>query len=281
MIVGDVQFYGGDCRKSVLKLKPGSIDCLVTSPPYFEQRDYGFPEQFGHEDCPEAFVQSLVALFSSIRPALTDRAVMWINIGDSVYSGNGQPRGVDPRSSNRNWMRAKYRWLDRGGAGVPKKSLLGIPWMLAHALQRDGWTIRQEIIWNRVTALPEPSVKDRPHRQHETVFLVSKSRRYWFDRSALPEESVWNIPHERGRLGHIAPFPVELARRCVLAGCPEGGTVLDPFGGSGTVAVAAIQAGRKSVLCEACPSSLRRAIERVSAESFQLPLTVAKPVAAE
>ena len=262
-----ITFWEGDCRETLISAQPNSVDCVVTSPPYFEQRDYGFECQIGHEDGPPAFVSELVRVFRLIWPALKDSATVWINIGDSVYSGNGQPRGVDPRSPNRNWMRKKYRWLDRGGSGLPKKSLLGVPWMLAHALQADGWTIRQEIIWNRVSALAEPSVKDRPYRQHETIFLISKSRRYWFDRSALPEESVWTIPHERGQRGHIAPFPEELARRCILAGCPPAGVVLDPFGGSGTVPAVALSYGRAAIMCEASPASMAMARARVSTAS--------------
>lgn len=258
-----VAFLRGDCRETLKTISADSIDCVVTSPPYYEQRDYGVDCQIGHENSPAEFVEALVDVFRLIHPVLKERGTVWLNIGDSVYSGNGQPRGSDPRSPNRNWMRTKYRWLDKGGAGLPKKSLLGIPWLLAHALQADGWTIRQEIIWNRVTALAEPSVKDRPHRQHETIFLISKSRRYWFDRSALPEESVWTIPHERGQRGHIAPFPEELARRCILSGCPPNGIVLDPFGGSGTVPAVSVELGRRAVMCEAAPGSMLLAQDRV------------------
>ena len=246
----DYRIIEGDCIEGMRRLEGQSVNCVVTSPPYFWQRDYGVDGQIGHEDTPEAFVQALVAVFREVRRTLRDDGTLWLNLGDSYYNGNGQPKGSDPRSPSRDWMRKKARPLDVAGLGYPKKSLLGMPWRVALAMQADGWTLRQEIIWCRDTAFPEPSVKDRPHRQHETVFLFSKARWYEFDRDALEEESVWHIPHERAAKGHSAPFPAELVRRCILAGCPAGGTVLDPFGGSGTTALVALEEGRKAVLCE-------------------------------
>lgn len=243
----------GDCLETLRSMPEQSVHCCVTSPPYFWQRDYGVDGQLGHEATPDDFVSALVSVFSQVKRVLRDDGVLWLNLGDSYYNGNGQPKGSDPRSPSRNWMRKKVRPLDVAGLGYPKKSLLGMPWRVALAMQTDGWTLRQEIIWCRNTAFPEPSVKDRPHRQHETIFLFSKSRWYYFDRSTLPEESVWHIPHERAARGHSAPFPAELVKRCIQAGCPEGGTVLDPFGGSGTTAGVALKHGRNAVLCELNP----------------------------
>ena len=243
----------GDCVENMRALPDGSVDCCVTSPPYYWQRDYGVEGQIGHEPTPEDYVDKLVEVFREVRRLLTERGTVWLNIGDSYYNGNGQPKGRDPRSPSRNWIRSKVRPLDIPGLGYPKKSLLGIPWRVALALQQDGWVLRQEIIWCRGSAFPEPSVKDRPHRQHETIFLFAKSRWYHFDRAALPEQSVWHIAHERAAKGHCAPFPAELAERCILAGCPDGGTVLDPFGGSGTTAGAATKHGRNAILCEINP----------------------------
>ncbi|WP_312831932.1 DNA-methyltransferase [Pseudomonas lactis] len=259
------QILIGDCIESMRTLPDSSVQMCVTSPPYFWQRDYGVVGQMGQEETPEKFVSALVSVFAEVRRLLKDDGVIWLNLGDSYYSGNGQPTGSDPRSPSRDWMRTKVRPLDVPGLGYPKKSLLGIPWMVAKALQADGWTVRADVIWCRDTAFSEPSVKDRPYRQHEYLFLISKSRRYWFDRSALPEESVWHIPHERGVKGHSAAFPKELARRCILSGCPEGGVVLDPFGGAGTTAVVAMQEGRKSILCELNPEYAAMAERRIAA----------------
>lgn len=252
-MTGSYQTHVGDCLESLRAMPDQSVHCCVTSPPYYWQRDYGVAGQYGHEDTPEDFVAQMVGVFAEVRRVMDDRGTLWLNLGDSYYNGNGQPKGNDPRSPSRDWMRQKARPLDVSGLGYPKKSLLGMPWRVALAMQADGWTLRQEIVWCRETAFPEPSVKDRPHRQHETVFLFSKSRWYDFDREALAEESVWHIPHERGAKKHSAAFPAELAERCILAGCPVGGTVLDPFGGSGTTAGAAIKNNRRAVLCELNP----------------------------
>jgi site-specific DNA-methyltransferase (adenine-specific) len=254
----------GDALAVLRSLPDCTFNCCVTSPPYFNQRDYGVEGQIGLEASPELFIAALVDVFREVRRVLADDGTFWLNIGDSVYSGNGQPCGSDPRSPNRDWMRKTKRWLDTPGMGLPKKSLMGVPWLLAHALQADGWTIRQEIIWVRSSAFVEPSVKDRPYRQHETIFLLSKSRRYWFDRSALPEESVWHIEPERAQRGHVAPFPKELARRCIGAGCIPGGTVIDPFGGSGTVADVAQFMGRSATLIDLNPAYVDAARSRVA-----------------
>lgn len=258
------QVHIGDCLESLRKMDAGSVHTCVTSPPYFWQRDYGVDGQMGHEATPEQFVARLVEVCREVWRVLRDDGTLWLNLGDSYYNGNGQPKGSDPRSPSRDWIRRRVRPLDVAGMGFPKKSLLGMPWRVALALQADGWTIRQEIIWCRETAFPEPSVKDRPHRQHEVIFLISKARRYWFDRSALPEESVWHISHERGAPGHSAPFPEELARRCILAGAPIGGTVLDPFGGSGTTAGVAVKHGRKAILCELNPTYAAMMPQRIA-----------------
>lgn len=258
-----VEILVGDCRDTLATLPDNSVHCVVTSPPYFGLRDYGHDGQIGLEPAPDEFVAAMVEVFREVRRVLRDDGTLWLNLGDSTYSGNGQPCGSDPRSPNRDWMRKKKRWLDTPGMGLPKKSLLGIPWRVAHAMQEDGWTIRQEIIWSRVSAFVEPSVRDRPYRQHETIFLISKARRYWFNRSSLPEESVWNIEPERGQRGHVAPYPRELVRRCVNAGCPPGGVVLDPFGGSGTTGEVAASLGRDAILCELNPEYAEMARDRI------------------
>lgn len=281
-----IEIHIGDCMQSLQKMPDQSIHCCVTSPPYYWQRDYGVDGQLGQEATPDEFVAALVAVFREVRRVLRDDGTLWLNLGDSYYSGNGQPKGSDPRSPSRNWMREKVRPLDVAGLGFPKKSLLGLPWMVAKGLQSDGWTVRADVIWCRETAFAEPSVKGRPHRQHEYIFLMSKSRRYWFDRSALPEQSVWHVPHERGFRGHSAAFPPELARRCILAGCPVGGTVLDPFGGSGTTAGVALAHGRRAVLCELNPeySELMSArVESVLASYGKAPKrkAVCKPAPAQ
>lgn len=244
--------FFGDCLDIMRALHANKIhvNTCITSPPYFWARDYGVDGQIGHEDTLEIYIETLASVFDLVKDLLTDDGTLWLNLGDSYYSGNGQPKGSDPRSRSRNFMREKLRPLDQSGWDIPKKSLLGVPWLVAHKLQRRGWTLRSEIIWNRQTALAEASVTDRPYRQHETIFLFAKSRRYYFDRSVLPEESVWTIAHERSVKGHCAPYPIELARRCIVAGCRPGDVAFDPFIGSGTTAVAALEMNRGYLGCE-------------------------------
>ena len=241
----------GDCRE-ILRIMPDeSVNCCVTSPPYFWLRDYDVAGQIGHEDTVSDFVNVLADVFDEVKRVLRPDGVLWLNLGDSYYSGNGQPKGHDPKSSSRNFSRVKLRPLDVSGWDIPKKSLCGIPWLVALELQRRQWTLRSDVIWCRETALAEPSVTDRPGRQHEYLFLFSKSRRYHFDRAALREEIVWHIPHQRGGIdGHSAAFPFALAEQCIISGCPAGGLVLDPFGGSGTTGLAAQHLGRDCILIE-------------------------------
>lgn len=258
-----VKILIGDSRTKLREIDAASVQCCVTSPPYYWQRDYGVDGQIGQEDTPALYVDEIVGVFRDVKRCLREDGVAWLNLGDAYYSGNGQPKGSDPRSPSRDWMRKKLRPLDRSGMGVPKKSLLGIPWMVAKALQADGWTIRAEVIWCRETAFAEPSVKDRPHRQHEMLFLLSKTRWYSFNRAVLPEESVWHIPHERGVRGHSAAFPEELARRCILSGSAKGDCVLDPFGGAGTTGLVAMREGREAILVELNPEYAEAARQRI------------------
>jgi DNA modification methylase len=260
----------GDCRNVLKTLPSESIDCVVTSPPYFWLRDYEVEDQIGHEPNIDAFVDVIASVFDEVRRVLKPTGVVWLNLGDSYYSGNGQPHGSDPRSSSRNFRRVKLSPLDVGGGDLPKKSLCGIPWRVALEMQRRGWTLRSDVIWCRPTALAEPSVTDRPGRQHEYLFLFSKSRRYWFDASALKEESVWHIAHQRGLDGHSAAFPVELAEQCILSGSPAGGAVLDPFGGAGTTGLTAVHHGRRAVLIELNPKYAELARERIAADARPL-----------
>ena len=240
-----------------------SCRCCVTSPPYYWARDYDVEGQLGHEDHPDLFVAAIGDVFDEVARVLSPRGTLWLNLGDTYYSGNGQPRGEDPRSPSRNFMRQKRRAVDMPGMGLPKKSLIGIPWRVALELQRRGWTLRSDIIWNRANAFAEPSAKDRPHRQHEHVFLFSRERWYDFDRDGLGgEEDIWTIPAERGN-DHNAAFPEELARRCVLSGSDEGHLVLDPFCGSATVGVVAIESDRGFIGIELNPKHAEAGRQRI------------------
>jgi DNA modification methylase len=262
-----VRIITGDSRTALAGIEAESVQCCVTSPPYFWLRDYGVDGQIGHEPDVKGFVAVLGDVFDGVKRVLREDGVLWLNLGDSYYSGNGQPMGSDPKSSSRNFSRIKLRPLDVSGWDIPKKSLLGIPWLVAMELQCRGWTLRSDVIWCRSTALAEPSVTDRPGRQHEYLFLLSKSRRYLFNRAMLSEESVWHIPHERNAKGHNAAFPEELARRCIVSGSAGGDTILDPFGGSGTTGLVAQREGRNAILVELNPAYVATAEARIRADA--------------
>lgn len=242
--------YHGDAATVLATLPDGSADCIVTSPPYLGLRDYGVAGQIGAESSPAEYVAALVAVFREARRVLVDDGCLFLNLGDSYDSA---------------------------------KNLLGIPWRVAFALQDDGWILRNDIIWHKSNAMPE-SVTDRLSNRHEHLFMLSKSQRYWFDLDPIrePHEStpdraggtalrgqkairpsgpnsgayseggrnpgdVWTIASQPFGEAHFATMPPALAERCVRAGCKPGGTVLDPFSGSGTTGLAAARHGRRYV----------------------------------
>jgi site-specific DNA-methyltransferase (adenine-specific) len=220
-------------------------------------RDYGVKAQIGHEETVEEYVGKLADVFDEVRRVLHPEGVFYLNVGDTYYSGNGQPHGRDPRCKSRDFMRVKMRPVDKSGWGIPKKNLIGIPWKLAFAMQQRGWALRSDIIW----------------RKYEHVFLFSKSRFYSYDRSALQGcDDIWEIPIERAKLNkdHNAPFPSKLVERCIATGCPPGGKVLDPFLGSGTTMMTAILMERSCVGIDLKPSyvnEVTKVIERLGSEA--------------
>lgn len=267
----------GDALTVLKSLDRASVRCIVTSPPYYGLRDYGHKGQIGLEASPDEYVARLVEVFREARRVLTRDGTMWLNLGDSY-----------------GWRRSRER----------RKNLLGIPWRTAFALQADGWNLRQEIIWAKPAPMPE-SVKDRFTRSHESIFLFSKSRKYYFDADAVKEKAVsditiqysrennkknhtagqkphagtldtngdgwrnkrdvWTIPPEPYRGAHFATFPAELARTCIKAGSARGDTVLDMFSGSGTVGVACILEGREYIGIELNPAYVKLQEERLAA----------------
>lgn len=178
-----VTLWHGDALATLQHLPPGSVDCIVTSPPYFGLRDYGVDGQIGAEDSPAEFVAALVAVFTEARRVLADNGTLWVNLGDSyVHKKASGPQGSRGERASRTFTADG----SGGWAGLPDKNLLGIPWRFAFAMQDDGWTLRNSIIWAKPNAMPE-SVTDRLSTRHENVFLFSKSRRYWFDLDPIRE----------------------------------------------------------------------------------------------
>lgn len=245
-----------DALYALRELPSESVNCCVTSPPYYGLRDYGLDAQIGREDTPEQYIGRLVEVFRELRRVLKDDGTFWLNIADT-YCGTGMK------------------------AGCKQKDLIGIPWQLAFALRSDGWYLRSDIIWLKENPMPE-SCRDRPSRCYEHIFLLTKSKKYYYDAAAIAEpiapgtaaryrqgrsaghkyaeevpgqgkvqginktrsggyyddalmpttrnkRDVWLINTVPYKGGHFAAYPPKLAETCILAGCPKGGVVLDPF----------------------------------------------------
>ena len=261
---------------SVLKTMPDqSINTCITSPPYWGLRDYGVDGQLGLEPTPAEYVANLVEVFREVRRVLRDDGTLWLNLGDS-YAGSGKGAWDNPSDKVKEVYVPKsqdYKHMDRVPIGTKPKDLVGIPWMVAFALRTDGWYLRSDIIWHKPNAMPE-NVKDRPTKAHEYVFLLTKSRKYYYDYDAIKEptrdgkdkrnkRTVWTINTNPFKGAHFAVFPEELVEPCVLAGCPEDGVVLDPFCGSGTTLLVANKLGRKAVGIEINPEYIEIARRRI------------------
>lgn len=257
----------GDARHELANLKAGSVQCCITSPPYWGLRDYGIVGQIGAEMNLDDYVRDLVAIFAEVRRVLSDDGTFWLNIGDSYTSGGRTWRDTDKKN--------KARAMDYRAPtpdGLKPKDLIGVPWRIAFALQANGWYLRSDIIWNKNNGLPE-SVKDRPSRIHEYVFLFSKSERYFYNNESVKEaavngskrncRSVWTINTEPFKDAHFATFPRELVARCLLAGSRESSLILDPFFGSGTVGEVCQTFGREFIGIELNPEYVEIAKRRL------------------
>lgn len=243
----------GDARRILAGMPDGHFNCVVTSPPYWGLRDYGVEGQIGAEPTIDEYIADLVRLFREVRRTLADDGTLWLNIGDSYTSGGRTWRDADAKNKGR---AMSYRAPTP--EGLKPKDLIGVPWKLAFALQADGWYLRTDMIWNKPNCQPE-SVKDRPTRSHEYVFLFSKSEKYYYDWEAVKEpaadpkqksknrRTVWNINTEPYPGSHFAVYPRALVRLCVAAGSQKNGRVLDPFFGSGTTGVVCNELGRDCV----------------------------------
>lgn len=255
-----------------LDLLPGKcVRTVVTSPPYWSLRDYEVEEQTGRDDSLTDYVAGIVETFDKVRRVLRDDGTVWLNVGDVYTSGNRRYRAPD-RKNRARAMSVRPPTPE----GLKPKDLIGVPWRLAFALQEDGWWLRSEVIWHKPNAHPE-SVRDRPTRSHETVFLLSRSRNYYYDVDAVrgPNgrrlRTAWELPTEPrkrldGRLDdHPAIMPLSLARRCVRITSRPGDVVLDPYAGSGTTLIAARDGGRRWIGIELKPG-FADLIERRMAE---------------
>ena len=278
----------GDCRETLKQFDEKARVC-VTSPPYYGLRDYGGENnQIGMEQTPEDYVDEMVKVFRLVRDCLTDDGTLWLNIGDSYY--NYRSDGNYPKqtvSKTRQDLPTKTPVRGNKLEGYKSKDLIGIPWMLAFALRKDGWYLRQDIIWHKPNPMPE-SVKDRCTKAHEYIFLLSKNKNYYYNNEAIKEpvkqdwgtrdrtngkyhnegtglqphsgltksytkknkRSVWSVTKKPYKGAHFATFPPELIEPCIKAGSEVGDIILDPFMGSGTTAMVAKMLDRYYIGCE-------------------------------
>jgi DNA modification methylase len=268
MTKGSLQILSGDSLKVLPRLDAESIQCCVTSPPYWGLRDYDHQAQIGAETSPEEYVKHLVQIFRDVRRVLRSDGTLWLNVGDG-YARNGGTGNHGPNAivGNTKKLIQKRNCKVPDCWGLKDRDLMGLPWRVAFALQSDGWILRSRITWVKKAAMPE-SVKNRPTTATEEVFLFAKAPTYFYDSTAIREitganlRNFWVLGPEPNGNGHPASFPSELARRCILLGSRVGDTVLDPFGGSGTTGIAALELGRKAILIELNPSYVKISKER-------------------
>ncbi len=274
------QVLVGDALEVMRGLPDQCVDCVITSPPYYLQRDYENVGQIGREGTLDDYVAALTAVFREARRVLTDAGTLWLNLGDKYLKGR----------------------------------LLGVPWRVALSLADDGWILRSDIIWHKTNAMPHPT-KSRPTHDHEYLFMFSKSARYHYDADAIREphvtftekskmrggrghfnrrngtpekgknsgssnlhdgrwdqafhpkgrnkRTVWSLALGKYRGAHFAVFPPGLVEPAVKAGCPMNGIVLDPFAGAGTTALVARQLGRRFLCIELNPDYAELARGRI------------------
>jgi site-specific DNA-methyltransferase (cytosine-N4-specific) len=260
----DSALITGDSAAVLARLPDAIFQSCITSPPYWSLRDYNIRGQIGLERSIDAYFEKLVAIFEQVRRVVRDDGTLWLNIGDSYTSGNRTWRAPDKKNPVRA-MELRPPTPD----GLKAKDLIGVPWRLAFALQQAGWYLRADIIWNKPNCQPE-SVKDRPTRSHEYLFLFSKSERYQYDPDAFrgPNDrnarTVWDINTFALREAHFATFPPALVQPCISLATKPGELVLDPFMGSGTTAVVAYELGRRFVGIELNPDYTQIAERRLN-----------------
>lgn len=332
-----VRILVGDSIQQMRTLADASVNCCVTSPPYWGLRNYGAEGQIGLERDPRDYIAALVAVFQEVRRVMRPDGTLWLNLGDAYTDGGRGNDIVSTLQGSRRNQRESRCARNRENSrpfGLGKKQLLMMPARLAIALQEDGWILRMDNVWHKPNPMPE-SVTDRSTKAHEYLFHFAKSRRYYYDAAAVAEiavsagepksarvpcnwdtengthgrihkkgrgsgnkrrdipsddgrgipndhmgrgvpweckptrnrRSVWTIATKPFRGAHFATFPPKLIEPCILAGCPEGGTVLDPFGGAGTTGLVAERLGRNAILIELNPAYAQMARERINADS--------------
>ena len=232
-----------------------SVDCIVTSPPFYGQRDYGVREQIGLEEHPAMYIFRLTQIFRLAQKVLKPTGSLWVNMGDTFWSGKGEHKSGEKKQSARRFgLRPQDRPGD-GGLWCRPKQLLLIPHRFAVAMQDAGWLVRNDNVWVKPNPIPD-QVRDRCSMSHEYVFHFTRNRWYFFDRSRvgrqikdkiLPPLDTWKVRPSKGNGAHKAAFSEELLRIPILATTPPNGIVLDLFAGTGTSLVFAYKNGFRSI----------------------------------
>lgn len=295
------QVLHGDNREIIKSFPDSSVDCVVTSPPYYGLRDYGgIDDQIGVEEDYTDYINNIIMVMMEIHRVLKPTGTLWLNMND-VYAGSRKGGGGN------GW---NDKCVRRGGLGgnrdLLQKSLMLLPWRIAIKMVDElGFILRQDNIWYKLNCLPE-SVKDRTTRGHEYILHFTKERDYFYEQlkekavykrnykvagskgQLIPNRrmrddvkieearelrnmrSIWQMPSSPGVDGHYATFPLELANRCIVAGCPKGGIVLDPFMGSGTTGIAAVHNGCRYIGIDTAKEYVQLAKKRIEAETKQL-----------
>lgn len=264
----ELVLYCGDALDVLRVFADDTVQCSLSSPPYWALKDYGVEGQLGREPTPGEFVAKITDRYAEVRRVLRRDGVCWINLGDSFITNPGNGRGgerVDGGTPERSAM-------NKTAAGLHAKNLVGIPWRTALALQDDGWILRADVVWEKPNVKPD-GAKDRPTISHEYVFMLAKASRYYYDAAAIAEDakgggtrnrrSVWRLPTHPFPGAHFACWPKRLAEMMIAATTREGDVVLDPFFGAGTTALAARDLGRRVIGIEINRKYCDLALERL------------------
>ena len=294
-----IKILQGNCLDKLKELPDQSINTCITSPPYWGLRDYGEEKQLGMEDTPEEFVNNLVEVFREVKRVLRDDGTVWLNLGDSYSSGGRTTTTNQSLRGDKDYGVTR----PKPSKGIKPKDLIGIPWRVAFALQEDGWYLRQDIIWHKPNPMPESvrdrctkaheyifllskspkyyfdneAIKEDSAESSKARLKQNIANQKGSDRvpgknngnmkavggDKRNKRSVWTVTTKPFKGAHFATFPMDLIEPCVLAGCPENGTVLDPFGGSGTTGIVASNHNRKAVLIELNAEYIEIAKQRI------------------
>ena len=271
----------GSVKEKLKELPSDFFSTCVTSPPYWRQRNYDVEGQIGLEETPDEYAKIIVEYFRELKRVLKDDGTLWLNIGDSYASA--PTGGISKKKSKWGFgrthktMQNALKRPSKQVKGIDDKNLLGIPWRVALGLQRDGWILRQDIIWQKTNPMTE-SVKDRCTSAHEYIFLFSLKPKYQYNKDAIAEDiydknneihkknkrSVWKCGINSYKTEHIATYPIKLIEPCILAGSSKDEWVIDPFSGSGTTGVASLINNRNYCGIELKEDYVKESLKRLN-----------------